>query len=240
MHNNQVVIVTGAGSGIGKGCVDVLLGLGTTVVGWDLADGQGQENYWHYKMDVRKEDSISLALEEVQARFGKVDALINCAGVFSCSKPFFEMDAKEWERVLETNLTGVFLVSKHVCRKMMERKQGRIINISCIRSKIFRPNMADYAAAKGGVVSLTSAMALDLAPYNIRVNSVAPGFTYSGMTNAAFSMPQVKEASEALIPVGRIAQPEDVARVVSFLLTDAADYINGTTLFVDGGYCIGK
>lgn len=240
MYNNRVVIVTGASSGIGKGCVDILLSHGATVAGWDLSGEPVQENYWHYKVDIRKEDEISNALEDVQARFGKVDALVNCAGVFSCSKPFYDIDAKEWERVLDTNLTGVFLVSKHVCRKMMERRQGRIINISCIRSKIFRPNMADYVAAKGGVVALTSAMTLDLAPYNIRVNSVAPGFTFSGMTNASFSIPQVREESETLIPVGRIAQPEDIAHVVLFLLTDDADYINGTTIFVDGGYCIGK
>ena len=240
MHNNQVVIVTGASSGIGKGCVDILLDQGAIVVGWDLSDEPARENYWHYIVDVRKEDTISNALEDMLARFGRVDALINCAGVFSCSKPFYDMDLKEWARVLDTNLTGVFLVTKHVCRTMMERKQGRIVNISCIRSKIFRPNMADYAAAKGGVVALTSAMALDLAPFNIRVNAVAPGFTYTGITNAAFTVPGVKEQSEAIIPVGRIADPEDIARVVLFLLTDAADYINGTTIFVDGGYSIAK
>lgn len=238
--NKQVVIVTGASSGIGAGCVDVLLSQGATVIGWDLSARQTSQKCSHYQVDIRNEDSITNALEAVIAQFGHVDALVNCAGVFSCSKPFYEMVAEEWERVLDTNLTGVFLVSKHVCRGMIERKQGRIINISCIRSKIFRPNMADYAAAKGGVVALTSAMALDLAPYNIRVNSIAPGFTYTGITNASFDIPEVREASEKLIPVGKIAQPEDIARVVSFLLTDAAGYINGTTLFVDGGYCIGK
>ena len=141
---------------------------------------------------------------------------------------------------METNLTGIFLVTKYVCRVMMNQKRGRIVNISCIRSRIFRKNMVDYAAAKGGVIALTSAMALDLAPYNIRVNSVAPGFTRTGMTNASFDNPHIREQSEALIPVGRIAEPEDIAKVVQFFLSDASDYINGTTLYVDGGYCIEK
>ena len=240
MNSNHVVIVTGASSGIGKGCVEALLNKGSIVVGWDLADDQPKNNYYHYQVDIREEVSITSALKEVKTRFGKVDALVNCAGVFSCSKPFYEMDAEEWGRVLDTNLTGLFLVSKLVCREMMQRKQGRIINISCIRSRVFRPNMADYAAAKGGVVALTSAMALDLAPFNIRVNSIAPGFTYTGMTSAAFSHPDIKMQSEALIPVGRIAKPEDIAGVALFLLTDEADYINGTTIYVDGGYCIQK
>ncbi|HOJ96302.1 MAG TPA: SDR family NAD(P)-dependent oxidoreductase [Methanospirillum sp.] len=97
-------------------------------------------------------------------------------------KPFFDIEIQEWNKVMETNLTGIFLVTKYVCRVMMNQKRGRIVNISCIRSRIFRKNMVDYAAAKGGVIALTSAMALDLAPYNIRVNSVAPGFTRTGMT----------------------------------------------------------
>lgn len=97
-------------------------------------------------------------------------------------KPFFDIEIQEWNKVMETNLTGIFLVTKYVCRVMMNQKRGRIVNISCIRSRILRKNMADYAAAKGGVIALTSAMALDLAPYNIRVNSVAPGFTRTGMT----------------------------------------------------------
>jgi len=238
MVKNKVVIVTGAGSGIGKGCVDLLLSQGATVAGWDLSSAPVRKNYWHYIVDVRKEDTITHALEDVLARFGRVDALINCAGVFSCSKPFYEINQEEWARVLDTNLTGVFLVSKQVCRTMMENKQGRIVNISCIRSRLFKQNMADYASAKGGVVALTSAMALDLAPYNIRVNSVAPGFTYTGVTNESYARPEVKEKKEAIIPVGRIARPEDIGRVVLFLLTDAADYINGTTIFVDGGFTV--
>jgi NAD(P)-dependent dehydrogenase (short-subunit alcohol dehydrogenase family) len=240
MEKNQVVVVTGASSGIGKACVDILLNQGVKVAGWDVTDQPARENYVHQIVDVRKESAISDALKDVKARFGKIDGLVNCAGVFSCSKPFYEMDLAEWNRVIDTNLTGTFLVSRQVCRTMMEQKKGKIVNISCIRGKIFRLKMAEYAASKGGVDALTSAMALDLAPFNIRVNAVAPGFTYTGITKTSFAAPGAKEQSESLIPVGRIAQPEDIARVVQFLLTDAADYINGTTIYADGGYSIAK
>ena len=100
--------------------------------------------------------------------------------------------------------------------------------------------MTDYAASKGGVVALTSAMALDLAPHNIHVNAVAPGFTYTGMTKASFDNEEVRKQSEALIPEGRLGMPEDVSKVVLFLLSDMADYINGTNIYADGGYHIQK
>ena len=100
--------------------------------------------------------------------------------------------------------------------------------------------MADYAASKGAVVSMTSAMALDLAPYNIQVNSVAPGFTYTGMTSASFDNPEVREQSEKLIPNGRLGVPKDISSVVIFLLSDMSDYMTGTNVFADGGYHIQK
>ena len=123
---------------------------------------------------------------------------------------------------------------------MIRRKKEKIINISCIRSRIFRPNMADYAASKAGVVALTSAMALDLSAYNIQVNSVAPGFTLTGMTEKTFSNKDLMVQSEKLIPSRRIANPSDIANVVLFLLSDLSAYINGVTIFVDGGYSIFK
>ena len=134
----------------------------------------------------------------------------------------------------------MFIVSKYVSRVMIPQKQGKIVNISCIRSSIFRNNMTDYAASKGGVVALTSAMALDLAPYNIQVNSVAPGFIYTGMTAASFDIPDVRAKSETLIPNGRLGMPKDIASVVLFLLSGMSDYVTGTMLFADGGYHIQK
>lgn len=237
----KVVIITGASSGIGGSCVKKLLGLNTIVAGFDRNQGKiTAQNYKHYMVDVRDEKGIKASVDDVESSFGGIDALVNCAGIFSSSKPFYQMDIEEWEKVISTNLTGTFLCSKYVSSKMIRNKKGKIVNISCIRSRIFRPNMADYAASKGGVVALTSAMALDLAPYNIQVNSVAPGFTFTGMTDKAFSDSKVRKESEEIIPLGRIAKSDDIADVVLFLLSELSNYITGETTFVDGGFKISK
>lgn len=237
----KVFIVSGTNSGIGKACAESLLDNEATVVGIDLKDGTiTHEKYMHYVLDVSNEDKVSIVMNEIDNRFGRLDGLVNCAGIFANLKPFYELSMVEWNKVIETNLTGVFILSKHAAQRMMKSKRGKIVNISCVRSKIFRPNMADYAASKGGVVALTSAMALDLSPYNIQINSIAPGFTYTGMTAKSFDNPKMREASESIIPAGRIAKPEDIANVALFLLSDMSNYINGETIFVDGGFNISK
>ena len=153
---------------------------------------------------------------------------------------FFEAETDAFSKTVSVNTIGTFIVSKYAAREMIKERRGKIVNISCIRALIFRGNMADYAASKGAVVSMTSAMALDLAPYNIQVNSVAPGFTYTGMTAASFDHPEVREQSEKLIPQGRIGTPDDISSVVMFLLSEMSDYMTGTNVFADGGYHIQK
>ncbi len=238
---NKVIVISGTHSGIGKGCADLLLQSGAAVVGIDLKPCTiTHENYSHYLLDIRSESEVKKAVHDLIRRFGKLDGLVNAAGIYSNVKPFYEMTSEEWEQVIAVNLTGTFMLSKYIVQNMLKSRSGKIVNISCIRSKIFRPHMADYAASKAGVVALTSAMALDLKEHNIHVNSVAPGFTYTQMTSKAFDNPAFKELSESLIPTGRIAQPEDISKAVLFLLSDMADYINGETLYVDGGYSISK
>lgn len=237
----KVVVVTGSSSGIGRACVEKIISSGGAAIGLDLQTSTVSGGaFSHYHLDVRDEASLVSTMAVIDERFPAIDGLVNCAGVFSCSKPFYQMTTEEWDRTVSTNLTGTFLVSKHVAKRMMSNGRGKIVNIGCIRSRVFRPNMADYAASKAGVAGLTSAMALDLAPYNIQVNSVAPGFTYTGMTDRAFDTGDVRMRSEALIPAGRIAGPEDIARVVTFLLSEGADYITGETVVVDGGYSVSK
>ncbi len=238
---DKVVIVTGSSSGIGESCARKLLDLDARVTGFDIRPRKNTDgNYKHYLVDVRDNNGIRVAVDDVERRFEKIDALINCAGIFSNSKPFYEINSEEWDNVISTNLTGTFLCSKYVAKKMMKNRKGKIINISCIRSRIFRSDMADYSASKGGVVALTSAMALDLAPLNIQVNSVAPGFTFTGMTEEAFNDPDIRKDSENIIPIGRIARPSDIADVILFLLSDSSNYITGETIFVDGGFKISK
>lgn len=239
--NDRVILISGSASGIGKSCADLLIESGAYVIGLDIGISSiDNERYHHYNLDIRDEQKIINVINEIEASYGKIDGLVNCAGVFANSKPFYELSLEDWNQVISINLTGLFILSKYAAGNMIKNNSGKIVNISCIRSKIFGSNMADYAASKGGVVALTSAMALDLKEYNISVNSVAPGFTYTGMTSKSFDNPQERAFSESIIPVGKIAEPIDVAKVVLFLLSDMADYINGETIFVDGGFKISK
>ena len=238
---DKVYIVTGASSGMGKSCSELLLENDAVVVGIDRNDSTIEhDRYSHCKADVLAEEQIQKCISEVDSKYGHIDGLVNAAGIFGNNKPFYELTSEEWNRVISVNTTGTFIVSKAAAPVMIREKHGKIVNISCIRSTIFKNNMADYAASKGAVASMTSAMALDLAPYNIQVNSVAPGFIYTGMTAASFDIPDVRAMSEALIQNGRLGMPKDIASVVMFLLSDMSDYVTGTMLFADGGYHIQK
>ena len=237
----KVFVVTGAASGIGRSCAEQLLGSGAMVIGIDLEKGDlAYDNYNHYMASITDEEAIRKITDDVIYNYGKIDGLVNAAGIWGNSKPFFDTETSEWERIISVNLTGTYIVSKVVAHAMIPNKSGKIVNISCLRSIIFRNNMTDYAASKGAVVALTSAMALDLAPYNISVSAVAPGFIYTGMTKGSFDNEEIRKQSETLIPEGRLGQPEDISKVVLFLLSDLSDYINGTNVFADGGYHIQK
>ena len=238
---DKVFIVTGASSGMGKSCSELLLENDAVVIGIDRNDSAIEhDRYSHCKADVLAEEQIQKCISEVDSQYGHIDGLVNAAGIFGNNKPFYELTSDEWNKVISVNTTGTFIVSKAAAPIMIREKHGKIVNISCIRSTIFKNNMADYAASKGAVASMTSAMALDLAPYNIQVNCVAPGFIYTGMTAASFDIPDVRAKSEALIPNGRLGMPKDIASVVMFLLSDMSDYVTGTMLFADGGYHIQK
>lgn len=240
-QKDKVYLVTGASSGIGKSCCEELLTLGANVVGIDLNAGSiDHPGYRHFTSDVSDEASVSELIAKVSGSCKSIDGLVNAAGVFATGKPFYELDTDEWNKVVSINMTGTFLMSKYVSRELIGKNKGKIVNICCIRSSIFKRNMADYAASKGGILSLTSAMALDLAPYNIQVNAVAPGFIYTGMTSSNFDKPEIREQSESMIPAGRIGMPGDISSVVMFLLSEMSDYITGTTIYADGGYRLEK
>ena len=237
----KVIVVSGSSSGIGKSTAELLLKNNSIVIGLDISQSSiSHAKYKHYKVDILNEQMLIDIVNEIENLYSKIDGLANCAGIYSTEKPFFDISFDEWNKVISTNLTGTFLLSKYVAKKMIKNKGGKIVNISCIRSRIFRPKMADYSASKGGVVALTSAMALDLKDYNIQVNSVAPGFTYTGMTKKSFDNPDERKFSESIIPIGKIAIPKDIANVVIFLFSDLSNYINGETIFVDGGFKISK
>jgi NAD(P)-dependent dehydrogenase (short-subunit alcohol dehydrogenase family) len=238
---HKIAIITGSSSGIGKSCALELLKQKCVVIGIDKEESTIENTkYTHYVADITNESIIIEIIEKVDSENSKIDYLVNAAGTFSNNKPFYDLDIDQWNKVISINLTGTFIISKHVAKKMIKNSRGKIVNISCIRSGIYKSNMCDYASSKAAVVALTSTMALDLAKYNIQVNSVAPGFTYTGMTQNAFDQPEIRKSSEALIPNGKIAMPEDISPVVMFLLSESSDYVTGTTIYADGGYRIQK
>jgi NAD(P)-dependent dehydrogenase (short-subunit alcohol dehydrogenase family) len=237
----EAILVTGSSSGIGRACVERLLRLGARVAGIDVARATlDVPGYVHLEADVRDEAAVERCLDQAQNALGGLHGVVNAAGIFASGARIVDLTLASWERVIGTNLTGTFLVSRAAARRMVPVGRGKIVNVACIRGSVVRQNMAEYTASKGGVAALTAALAADLAPHNIQVNAVAPGFTWTAMTNRAFSDPQVRAASEKLIPAGRIAQPEDIAGPVTFLLSRDADYVTGEVLFVDGGFARSK
>ncbi|HEQ71924.1 MAG TPA: SDR family oxidoreductase [Spirochaetia bacterium] len=237
----RTYVVSGTASGIGCRTAGLLLEADATVIGLDLQpQAITHDRYRHVILDVTDEDPLAEFFTRLADDSVRIDGLAACAGVFATGKPFWELQAAEFTRVIDVNLTGSFLLAKYGGRLMIPQRAGTIVLIGCIRSRIFRPNMADYAASKGAIRALTSAMALDASRYGIRVNSIAPGFTRTGMTEKAFSDPEISRRSETLIPAGRIASPDDIATVVLFLLSDLSTYVNGETITADGGFSLEK
>jgi len=178
---------------------------------------------------------VEAFVAEVVASFGGVDILVNNAGIARDSL-LFRMSDDDFERVLRVNLYGAFYFCRAVGRLMSKRRYGKIINISSVIGVMGNAGQANYAAAKGGVIALTKSVAKELAPRGVNVNAVAPGFIATDMT-AALSE-DVRNAYLARIPLGRLGTPADVAAVVAFLASDAASYLTGHVLFVDGGLMI--
>ena len=239
--SNKIFIVTGASSGIGRSCAEQIIGFGGTAIGVDIKESTfDHKQYQHYMLSVTDEPAVEKMVNKVAETYSRIDGLVNAAGIWGSGKEIFDMDTDAFRRVFEVNTMGTFLTSKYASKIMTSQKRGKIVNISCIRASVFRDRMTDYAASKGAVSSMTSAMSLDLAPYNVQVNSVAPGFTYTGMTAASFDDPEIRQQSEKLIPQGRLGMPRDISSVVMFLLSELSDYMTGANVFADGGYHIQK
>jgi 3-oxoacyl-[acyl-carrier protein] reductase len=182
--------------------------------------------------DVRDPDQIASALTSVEETCGPIDILVNNAGVTKDGL-LVRMSDDDWDTVMDVNLRGVFLLTRAVARGMMKRRWGRIINISSVVGMMGNPGQANYAASKAGLIGFTKAVARELASRNVLVNAIAPGFIDTEMTSALTDAQRNTLLTQ--IPLGRLGQPEDVARAVLFLASDHADYITGQVLVVDGG-----
>jgi glucose 1-dehydrogenase len=249
----QKALVTGASSGIGKAAAIALGQAGADVVvnyasGDDRAEGvvedvrrAGAKAYAH-KADVSNEVEVQAMFRSAIEQLGTLDILVNNAGV-QRDAPFHEMTLEHWNTVLDINLAGQFLCAREAVREFRRRgvvpsiscAAGKIICISSVHELIPWAGHANYAASKGGIAQMMKSLAQEVAMYRIRVNSIAPGAIRTPINATAWNSPEAYARLMKLVPYGRIGEPEDIARAVVWLASDDADYVVGTTLFVDGG-----
>jgi len=244
----KVAIVTGGARGIGAAISHRLGREGAKVVVFDI-DGKAGEYRLKALMsegvdaifvagDVAREEDVSRCVGEAVDAFGRIDVLVNNAGIGFSGKPLFEQTLEEWWRVLSVNLTGPYLFSKHAARIMAERGGGVIINIASTRALQSEPNTEPYSASKGGLLALTHALAVSLAPYRIRVVAVSPGWIDTSEWQIPPREPQLTRLDHDQHPAGRVGKPEDVAALVAFLASDEAGFITGVNFVIDGGMTV--
>ncbi len=244
----KVALVTGASSGIGKSCAIALANQGAHVAiaarRFDRLQTLAQELTSPGKidlavqMDVTKKEDIVNAVGKTVQTFGRLDILVNNAGVAEFAA-FLDMTEEQWDKTLDTNLKGYFLVAQAAAREMAKNKWGRIINIASIASGgvgVGFASIAHYCASKGGVVAFTEALADELAPMGILVNCIGPGVIESEMTEAMLKDPKQAQSLLARAPLKRAGKPEEIASAVVYFASSESSYTTGSTLYVDGGW----
>ena len=202
----------------------------------ELAKGSGELKVSACKLDVTSEESIKKAVDFVKRKYGKIDVLVNVVGIL-CRKSFFQTTKQDFEESFSTNVTGMFLVSREIAGLMRANQGGSIINISSMNGKLAAENRLLYGTTKAAVNLLTKSMALELGPFGINVNAVAPGIVDSKMARVRLNTPELLKKYENSIPLNRLADPTDVAHCVIFLASPYAKYISGEIILVDGALC---
>lgn len=242
MLQGQIALVTGASRGIGAAIAKALGEQGAIVIGTATTE-QGAEQIAKtlleagitgtgIALDVNNVDQVESALKAATEKYGDISILVNNAGI-TRDGLFMRMKDEDWDDVISTNLKSVYRMSQYVVRAMMKARTGRIINISSVIAHTGNAGQTNYAAAKGGMEGFTKALAREVAPRNITVNCVAPGFIDTDMTRG---LPEEhKNSLLQSIPMGRLGQAEDIAATVAFLASPAAAYITGETIHVNGG-----
>jgi glucose 1-dehydrogenase len=255
-NNGRVAVITGSSKGIGKAIAMEFAKSGYSVV----LNARTEEELKQSADDISKsikdsnrvisipgdisQEHVCISLvESAVKQFGRIDVMVNNAGISGESKKIHELTEKDWDEVIDVNLKGTFLCTREAVKKMINNKsngQGRtdnysIINISSVHEQTPHPQSAQYAASKGGMELLTKTTALELADKGIRVNGIAPGAIATDMNKELLENLKKKEKKEQQIPVHRIGKPEEIAKVALFLASDDASYVVGTTIYADGG-----
>jgi NAD(P)-dependent dehydrogenase (short-subunit alcohol dehydrogenase family) len=241
----RVAVITGASQGIGAACARRLSRDGAAVALWDVDRGRGQAladelsgigaqaRFFH--CNVASKQDVDAALSATRAAFGPVGLLVNNAGIFKAA-PFLEVTEADWDAVIGVNLKGAFLVGQACARDMVANGGGAIVNMSSVNGVMAIPSIASYNASKGGVNQLTRVMALALADHHVRVNAVAPGTIATELAKAAvLTSEESRQRILSRTPMKRLGEPDEVAEVAAFLLSDAASYMTGEIVVVDGG-----
>ncbi|OIQ48578.1 MAG: 3-oxoacyl-ACP reductase [Gammaproteobacteria bacterium MedPE] len=241
--SEKVVLVTGASRGIGKEIAKVFAAGGATVIGTATSEnGAGKiseylgENGKGLVLNVTDSDSIAALFDSIKSDFGGVDILVNNAGI-TRDNLMMRMKDEEWDDIITTNLNSVFKISKAVLRHMMKKREGRIINIGSVVGSSGNPGQANYCASKAGLLGFTKSLAQEVASRGITVNTVAPGFIQTDMTEELND--EQKDTILSKVPANRLGKPQEIAGAVAFLASDMAAYINGETLHVNGGMYMG-
>ncbi|WP_411343389.1 glucose 1-dehydrogenase [Paenibacillus sp. WLX1005] len=245
----KVVVITGGASGIGLQTARAFWAAGSKVVIADINKEQGERIQLELNSDrflfvhtniTQEEDCIRLIQQSIYS-YGTIDVFINNAGI-EISTPLHHMELDEWNRLMNVNVTGVFLCSKHVLKYMMTINKGNIINTCSVSGLVAWPGIPAYNASKGAVLQLTKSLAIEYAAYNIRVNCVCPGIIDTPLNEQSFTanhegtLATIKKEKSKLSPLGRLGTTQDIANAMMFLASDISSYMTGAALTVDGGY----
>lgn len=246
----KVAAVTGGALGIGKAAVERMLEEGAAVGILDVLDKEGealaktlsdkgyQVGYWH--CDVADEAQVKTAIDGVAERFGKLDVLVNNAGIAGPNKPTHELTEEEWDKVQAVNVKGVFFCTKHTIPHMKKAGSGSLINLSSIYGLVSAPDIPPYHASKGAVRLMTKTDALLYAADKIRANSVHPGFIWTPLVEHHLQSTEdpeaARQATASMHPLGHMGEPDDIAWGIVYLASDESKFVTGSELVIDGGY----
>ena len=245
---DRVAVITGGAIGIGAAIARLFAREGAKIALIDVDAARGQETCREiegrggscrfYQADVSNAEEVASVLRQISEDFKRVDILVNNAAIWRPGR-VTDLDEETWDNVLNTNLKGIFLVSKYTLPVMIKAKQGVVINVASVAGLVGAPEASAYAASKGGVVNLSRSMALDFAPYNIRVNCLCPGLTDTAQGDSVVGhyKPAMDptEAKRTWQPVHRVGTPEDMAKAALYVASDDAEFMSGSIFVIDGG-----